>query len=224
MIFDATLFPVTFSHAIGIVKKNKIQFALALATLCLLAIAMDYLLIYEQNYAILFNFLYVIISLFIEAWVIGIVLSSEQGGETVRRRWPIGALFGLGVMTGVAMALGALLFILPAIFLAGRWFIAAPALMAENLHVTAAMQRSWDSLERHWLSGALLTIIFFLWRMLPLVADEVVFTLSSSEVIWPIRIATSVISEAGYILWFAATASMYILVTKSISREQEIFG
>ena len=56
----------------------------------------------------------------------------------------VAALFGLGILTNLGILFGLVLLILPGIFLAVRWALSVPILIAENSRVIEAMQRSWD--------------------------------------------------------------------------------
>jgi hypothetical protein len=53
-----------------------------------------------------------------------------------------GAAFGFNLLSGLAIALGLILFIVPGLILFARWAVGLPALLRENLSVTEAMRRS----------------------------------------------------------------------------------
>jgi hypothetical protein len=74
----------------------------------------------------------------------GCGLGVERRGR--RRLW---ALFGLGVLSGLGIALGLLLLLLPGIYLYIRWSVAVPILVAEQAGVTEALRRSGDEIAGH---------------------------------------------------------------------------
>lgn len=61
-------------------------------------------------------------------------------GDDVKPR--IGAAFGLSLLSGIAIVIGLVLLIVPGLMLFTRWAVALPALLREELGVTAAMGRS----------------------------------------------------------------------------------
>ncbi|MFL5917929.1 MAG: hypothetical protein ACJ74X_04310 [Gaiellaceae bacterium] len=61
----------------------------------------------------------------------------------------LGALIGVSLLTGVGVALGLLVLILPGVVLAVRWTLAAPVVMLEGLGPRAAMRRSRELVRGH---------------------------------------------------------------------------
>src|SRR4051794_28799110 len=58
-----------------------------------------------------------------------------------------GSFWGMCIVTGIAIALGFVLFIIPGLYLAARWFIAAPAILAGDKSVGDGMSESWEVLK-----------------------------------------------------------------------------
>ncbi|MGN6818827.1 MAG: hypothetical protein ACTHJR_09155 [Sphingomonas sp.] len=77
-----------------------------------------------------------------------------------------GSFFILGLITGLGIALGFVLLIVPGIYLSARWSMAGPALLAENEGSGEAMRRSADATRDHILPIALVWALI----ALPLVA------------------------------------------------------
>ena len=75
---------------------------------------------------------------------------TPQIADLYRSSWArLGSLVGVAIMTGVGVALGALLLIVPGIVLAVRWTLAAPVVMLEGLGPRAAMRRSRELVQGH---------------------------------------------------------------------------
>lgn len=55
-----------------------------------------------------------------------------------------GGFWGLNIITGLLMILGFVFLVIPGIFLAARWFVSGPALLADDLTVRDAMSESWE--------------------------------------------------------------------------------
>ena len=73
----------------------------------------------------------------------------------------LGSLVWLSIMTGVGVALGLLLFIVPGILLAIRWALAAPIVMLEGLGAREAMKRSRELVRGH--RGDVLRVLLYVW-------------------------------------------------------------
>ncbi len=58
-------------------------------------------------------------------------------------------MLGLGIVIGVAVAVGFLLLIVPGVYLALRWAVAAPVLVVEKAGIFAAMERSAGLTQNH---------------------------------------------------------------------------
>jgi hypothetical protein len=79
--------------------------------------------------------------------------------ESPKQRF--GAVFGLGILTGLGMIAGLLLLIVPGIILAVRWSVAVPALLSEGIGITAALGRSWEETKgRFWTIFFVMLIIY----------------------------------------------------------------
>ncbi len=66
--------------------------------------------------------------------------------HVLSRSW---AIVALAFLLGVALFLGLMLFVLPAILMAARWVVALPACVVEGLGPFASMQRSADLTRGH---------------------------------------------------------------------------
>jgi len=75
---------------------------------------------------------------------------TPQIADLYRSSWSrLGSLVGVAVMTGIGVALGTVLLIVPGIVLAVRWTLAAPVVMLEGLGPRAAMRRSRELVRGH---------------------------------------------------------------------------
>lgn len=110
------------------------------------------------------------------AYVLMAMLTRASIDDLSRGRMSLGAAVGDGVrfffplfivalLTGIGVGLGLLLLIVPGLYLATRWVVATPALVAEDLRPTAALGRSGELTEgRRWaVFGLMLLYIVFAW-------------------------------------------------------------
>jgi hypothetical protein len=84
--------------------------------------------------------------------------------DVVRRALPrFWAIIALAFLLGIALFLGLMLFLLPAIVMAVRWVVALPACVVEGLGPFASMRRSADLTEGHrWKIFGLLVVALLL--------------------------------------------------------------
>lgn len=68
----------------------------------------------------------------------GVELSSKSG---------FGSLFMMGIVSGLAIALGFVFLIVPGVFLVVRWWVAAPVLLASEGGISDALGESWRETE-----------------------------------------------------------------------------
>jgi hypothetical protein len=84
-------------------------------------------------------------------------------------------LFGLAILVGLGMIVGFILLVVPAIFLAVIWSVAAPVLVAERRDVMESLKRSTDLTKGHrWSVFALLLIYVVLWWLIAIVVGGLV--------------------------------------------------
>ena len=105
---------------------------------------------------------------FVQGALVDAVDSEHRGvavpsvGELYRSSWQkLGSLVWLSVMSGVGVALGLMLFIVPGILLAIRWTLAAPIVMLEGRGAGAAMKRSRELVRGH--RGAVFRVLLNVW-------------------------------------------------------------
>ena len=72
-------------------------------------------------------------------------------------------LLASGILMGLGMLLGALLFLIPAIILYCGWFVLTPVVVMERVGVTGSLARSWELTRGHkWLVLVVLILMFVL--------------------------------------------------------------
>ena len=74
-----------------------------------------------------------------------------------------GSFWGMNIITNICIVLGCVLFVLPGAYLAARWFVAGPIILAEDKTAGEGMSESWEIMrESVWrLVGALLVLFVF---------------------------------------------------------------
>jgi hypothetical protein len=219
--FDASLVAPaardTFTH----IKANWRPFVLIFLASTAAGIGMDLSPALGEA-ALLYVFAFLFFNLFLQACIVITVLNS--GGQDVpSRKWRIASLFGAGLITGLGIAFGLLLLVLPGLFFAGRWFVAAPALFAEDISVSEAIQASWDATEQHWLACSIIAVVIFLCQGMPLAASLYLVPEGDITRIGTL-VVTNALSQAAWVFGIAASATMYLAIGRRAARSAEIFG
>ena len=57
------------------------------------------------------------------------------------------SFWGMNIISGLLILFGFVLLIIPGLYLAARWFVAGPALIAEDKTATEGMSESWELLQ-----------------------------------------------------------------------------
>lgn len=98
-----------------------------------------------------------IVSIGVQYWLIRQALERR---DRLDGRAGFGSLFGLNLLSGLAIIAGVLLLIVPGIYLMARWSAADAALLSEGEGVSAALGKSWEMTASHiWpILGALLVV------------------------------------------------------------------
>lgn len=98
-----------------------------------------------------------IVSIGVQYWLIRQALERR---DRLDGRAGFGSLFGLNLLSGLAIIVGVLLLIVPGIYLMARWSAADAALLSEGEGVSAALGKSWEMTASHiWpILGALLVV------------------------------------------------------------------
>ncbi len=93
---------------------------------------------------------------FVQGALVEAVDAEHRGSPTpeiadlYRRSWSrLGALVGVSLLTGIGVAFGLFLLVVPGVVLAVRWTLAAPVVMLEGLGPRAAMRRSRELVAGH---------------------------------------------------------------------------
>jgi hypothetical protein len=128
------------SRTIVLLRTNAARAALALAVMAGLGFLIDSGVTSEER-ANGLTFIASIATLILQYWLTRGLLA-ELGFE-VSQNSRIIALFGLGIVTGLGIALGFVLLVIPGLVLFARWSIATPLLLTSNEGVFACIEQSW---------------------------------------------------------------------------------
>lgn len=134
-----------------------------------------------------------------------------------------GSFWGMNILTGICILVGCLLLIIPGVYLAARWFIAGPAILAGDRTAGEGMRESWETMrESAWqVVGTLLVLFVVGWGagflILFLFPGDAEPTLTVAAISYLCMFTTSV---AGWLMAVGA----YRLLTGSHRSLEEVFA
>ncbi|WP_411341897.1 hypothetical protein V6U71_08860 [Sphingopyxis sp. J-6] len=128
-----------------------------------------------------------------------------------------------GILVGLGILAGLLLFILPGLYLFARWYVANVILIRDGGGRRAAMRRSWDMLETRWPAALGVGLILFMISAGPLALDlyRPAFT-KEYEFAW--LVMTNLFSGAGQVGGYLAAVALLLNIEQPASTLQEVFG
>ena len=84
---------------------------------------------------------------------------SDSAHAAIRPR--VATVFGIALLSGLGILLGALLLVIPGLFLLVRWWVAVPIALDRNVGAVEAIRESWAMTADYWLpiAGLLLGLL-----------------------------------------------------------------
>jgi len=159
-------------------------------------------------------------------------LVDRQGLRSAEQPGGFGSFFLLGILSGLAIALGFLLLIVPGIYLYARWSMANAILLSEDCGAGQAMQRSWAASRASILPIALAAVVLGLPTILAMVAFMSAGFLEGSgataigrsgEI--AVDVAANLLIYAGQIAGLYMSVALYpLLVGKPESQLRDVFA
>ncbi|WP_282947952.1 MULTISPECIES: hypothetical protein [unclassified Sphingopyxis] len=158
---------------------------------------------------------------FAEIWITREALRAE-GCRPVLTFAGIFTLYLLSLIVGLGIFFGLLLFILPGLYFAARWYLAGAILVQEGGGTGAAIWRSWDLLQRHWLTAFVLGLFLGGAALSPLLVDA--NEMPGTGQAFALLLGFNVISAGGIVGGYIASVALYLNIERPASTLQEIFG
>lgn len=131
------------------------------------------------------------------------------------------SLWGMSILTGLGILLGVIALIVPGLYLAARWFVAAPAILAEDISAGDGMSRSWDlTAPTVWSIFGLLLIFY-----IPVLIIVIVFAVivPDAGLTTTNAVTYAALYGAQVTTWLAAV-SVYRLLVDPVDELAEVFA
>lgn len=132
-------------------------------------------------------------------------------------------LYLQSLLVGLGILLGLLLLILPAFYVAARWYLAGILLVLHGGGRRAAMQRSWDMLESHWVSALTLSLLLAIPTLLPLLTLIYPLPFVDNNG-FAVLLGLNLVVATGVMGGYLAAVSLLSLIEPATEELQEIFG
>lgn len=165
---------------------------------------------------------YGIVLTFIQVWI----TREAFGRSGVVATMPVAnslSVYLQGVLIGIGVLLGLVLFILPGLYVFARWYLAGALLVRDGGGRRAAMQRSWDMLAVHWPAALGVGLILFVLSVAPL-AIEFAAPALATEYGFGWLLVTNLVAAIGIVGGYLAAVCLLLNIEQPVSTLQEIFG
>lgn len=133
------------------------------------------------------------------------------------------SLYLQSLLIGAGILLGLILLVLPAFYVAARWYLAGTILILHGSGRRAAMQQSWDLLESRWASA--LGVMFLL--MVPMLAPLLVMFYPLpfiSDHGFASLFAVNLVAAVGIVGGYLASVALLSLVQPANTELREVFS
>jgi hypothetical protein len=157
----------------------------------------------------------------IQLWVTRAALAAN--GFRTREGWRVLGIYVQGILIGLGVLVGLILFILPGLYVFARWYLAAPILLFHGGGKREAMRRSWDLLERRWPAALAIGLIMFAVSIAP-VALGLFWTPAVTANYWAVSITTNFIGAIGTVASYIAAVTLLLTIERPVAGYQEIFS
>lgn len=221
--FNVTSFAPVWQRALDLVRRLPLAFGGAVLALFLSGIVYDGLIeLRPDSFAgpAVMNTMVVII---VQILLTQATARAAGWNEGEARRYPIMSMLGQSIVMGAGILGGLLLLILPGLFLAARWFIAAQIVILEKRTAMEAMRESWERTEEHWATIAMFIIIISMGTIVPL-ALPVIFTDIDIGLGSMASIAINAIVAAVQAMSFVIATVLWRVLTHDENEASRIFG
>lgn len=165
---------------------------------------------------------YGIVITFIQVWI----TREAFGGAGAASNLPVVnslSVYLQGMLVGLGVLLGLLLFVLPGLYVFARWYLAVPLLVRAGSGRRAAMRRSWDMLATHWPAALGVGLILFALSAGPLVIELSAPALAA-EYGFGWLVTKNLVAAVGIVGGNLAAVSLLLNIEQPASTLQEIFG
>lgn len=130
-------------RTVDVFSKNIVAGLVFIVVFAALGSTTDFLSQGAQLRAALFSLIIGLASIF-GSYFLAVAMLRKDGLMAYQGPARLLPFLGLGILTGIAIVFGFILFIIPGLILMARWSIASATLVAEGRGITDSMGESWE--------------------------------------------------------------------------------
>ena len=134
-----------------------------------------------------------------------------------------GRVFGVSIVTTLAIALGGLLLIIPGVFLLIRWWIAVPVALDRNVGVSEAIRESWELTVPHWASILGLFLVLLVMLAIPLTGLFFLGGFDEEILSVPMSLAMNTLMYGVVNLGTVSTVAAYRSIYQPVTQLRQVF-
>ena len=222
MSLDASLLIPTLRRSWDLIVAAPVTMLVAWFGIAVLALLADVGSGLWAGYAAATWIVYGLALTVVQIWITGEALRGA-GYRPILPMAGVLILFFQGLLVGLAVLLGFLLLILPAFYVAARFYLSGAILVLHGGGAGAAMWRSWDLLAARWPAALAIGLIMSSLSAAPWIVAMVAPALPADYGFgW--LVTANLISAAGTLGGFVAAVSLLLNIEPPASAYQEIFS
>ncbi len=134
-----------------------------------------------------------------------------------------GRVFGISIVTTLAILLGGLLLVIPGVFLLIRWWVTVPIALDRDVGVTEAMRESWELTAPHWAAIMGLFLVLLAFIAIPLTGLFFLGGLDEEVVSIPMSLAMNSVIYIGTMIGTVSTVAAYRTIYQPVAALREVF-
>ena len=222
MQFDASLLPSTFRRTWNMIVAMPGAVLVAWLSIATLGVIFDVASERSTGFGGGILFAYGLALTFAQIWITREALE-HLGFEPALSVANAPGVYLQGVLVGLGIVLGFLLFVLPGLYVFGRWYLSNTLLILHGGGRRAAMQRSWDMLETRWPAALGVGLIMFVVTLAPLLAEYYPLPFAA-EYPFAALLGVNLVSAVGVVSGYLAAVALLVNIEQPASKLQEIFS
>jgi hypothetical protein len=146
---------------------------------------------------------------------------AAQAQAMIRPRFA--RVLGIGIVSGLAILLGALLLVIPGVILLIRWWISVPVALDRDISVSEALRQSWEMTAPHWASILGLFVGLLALLAAPMIGLFFLGGLDEGVASVPMALAENFITYTVMNLGTVSTVAVYRTIYQSEAALRQVF-
>lgn len=222
MQFDASLLLPTFRRIWSVVTAMPLTVLVAWLATAGIGVISDVAIEHSSGFSGGALIFYGIALIFVQVWITREALKHLGFAPALPTANAL-SVYLQSILVGLGIVAGLLLFVLPGFYISARWYLSNTLLILHGGGRRAAMQRSWDMLETHWLAALGVGLILSIASSLPLLTEFYPLPFAA-DYPFATLLGINLMSAIGIVGGYLAAVALLASIESPASELQEIFG